>query len=73
MTAIRLDRQIGVLALPEPMRRAPGTLSALGLHAVRWLRNRRAERLMSFLSDEQLRDMGISRADIARVVWHGRD
>lgn len=73
MTAIRLDQQIGMLVLPEPAGRVPGTLSALGIHAMRWLRNRRAERLMSSLSDEQLHDMGISRADIARVVWHGRD
>ena len=73
MTAIRLDRQMGMLALPEPTRRASGTLSALGLRAMRWLRNRRAERLMSSLPDERLRDMGITRADITRVVWHGRD
>ena len=73
MTAIRLDRQMGMLALPEPARRASGTLSALGLRAMRWLRNRRAERLMSSVSDERLRDMGITRAEIARVVWHGRN
>ena len=36
-----------------------------------WARNR-DEKLLQTLSDHQLRDLGIGRGDIGRVVRHGR-
>ncbi len=37
----------------------------------RYLRNRRGERELRALADAHLRDLGITRGDIARVAWHG--
>jgi uncharacterized protein YjiS (DUF1127 family) len=73
MTAIRLARPGGILALPGFPGRASGLLDGVGARVGRWLRNRMAERQMSAMTDEQLRDIGITRADIARAAWHGRD
>ena len=72
MTAIRLDRPTGTLALPGFPGHATGLLDLVRARVGRWLRNRRAERQMSALSDHELRDIGITRADIARAAWHGR-
>jgi uncharacterized protein YjiS (DUF1127 family) len=75
MNATHVDRHAGAAALPDLDlgARARGAVNALAAMAARWLRNRAAERQMSELSDFQLRDLGIGRADIARVAWHGRD
>jgi uncharacterized protein YjiS (DUF1127 family) len=73
MTAIRLDRPADTLALPGFQERAAGLLDLVGAQVGRWMRNRRAERQMSGMTDDQLRDIGITRADIARVAWQGRD
>ena len=72
MTAIRLARQPEILALPDFQGRAAGILDLVGAQVGRWVRNRRAERQMSEMTDEQLHDIGITRADVARAAWHGR-
>jgi len=75
MNATRVERHAGAAVLPdlELGALARGAVIAVAVMAARWLRNRAAERQLSELSDFQLRDLGIGRADIARVAWHGRD
>jgi uncharacterized protein YjiS (DUF1127 family) len=73
MTAIRLPRQAESVVLPDFRGRAVGFLDLVGARVGRWLRNRRAQRQLSAMSDDQLRDIGITRADIVRAAWRGRD
>jgi uncharacterized protein YjiS (DUF1127 family) len=48
-------------------------LIALAAHLKRMRETRRAVIELSQLSDHQLRDIGISRAEIDHAVHHGRD
>ncbi|MDY0873994.1 DUF1127 domain-containing protein [Dongia rigui] len=48
-------------------------LIALGAQLKRMREERRAVIELSHLSDHQLRDIGISRAEIDHAVQHGRD
>jgi uncharacterized protein YjiS (DUF1127 family) len=73
MTAIRLARQAESVVLPDFRGRAAGFLDLVGAQFGRWLRNRRGERQLSAMGDDQLRDLGITRADIVRAAWNGRD
>ena len=75
MSAVRVERHAGVSTLADLDLGAHvrGAANAMVEIAARWLRNRAAERHMSELSDSQLHDLGITRSDIRRVAWHGRD
>lgn len=72
MTAIRLARQAGSPVLSDFQGRAAGFLDLVGARVGRWLRNRSAERELSAMGDDQLRDIGLERAEIVRAAWHGR-
>lgn len=74
MSAVRVERHAGASSLAdlELGECARSTASAMIEIAARWLRNRAAERQLTELSDAQLNDLGIARADISRVAWHGR-
>ncbi len=42
----------------------------IGLH--RWLRYRESVRHLSQFTDRELQDLGITRGEIAFVIWRGR-
>ena len=64
------------LGLATPKSRGPGSLSGIALlmsALIVEFRARRAARRLMELDDYMLRDMGLSRTDIGRVVRGGRD
>lgn len=75
MSAVRVERHVGASALADLDLGAHvrGAADAVIEIAARWMRNRAAERQMAELSDARLDDLGITRTEISRVVWHGRD
>ena len=52
--------------------RAPSALAGAVQRFNRWRANRRAIRTLSYLSDADLRDMGLTRGMIGDAVRHGR-
>lgn len=64
----------------DSLARGAGVVAVLGMAAAfcaeslaRWSRMRRDVRLLSQMDDHGLRDIGIARSDIERVVRDGRD
>ena len=72
MSAIRVGRHAGATVLPDPLAGVRAATASMVTTLARWLHNRAGQRQLSALSDDQLRDLGIARADIGRVAWHGR-